>query len=305
MSCLNKESLCMCLEFMNIQKNILLAEHTTFRIGGPAKYFFIVKTIPDLMKAVKFVQTKKLPYFILGGGSNLLVGDKGFDGVVIKIRNTKYELRNTRIMAEAGTRLNDLVKASAEAGLTGLEFAAGIPGTIGGAIYGNAGSQKGSSSIGDLVETITLLTPTGQVITVDKAWMQFDYRHSRFKDMEAAIRPIILSVVLKLARGNSKKIKQKINKQIAGRVNNIPIEPSAGCVFKNPSNQSAGYLIERCGLKGKKIGGAMVSKQHANFIINLGGAKARDVIELINLIKKSVQKKFGIKLAEEIGYLSK
>ncbi len=295
--------------FIKIHKNVPLAKYTTFKIGGPARYFFITKTTKDLIEAVKFAQDKGLPYFILGGGSNLLVNDKGFDGMVIKIQNgqttpilVKLKVENSRIVAEAGTSLVKLVEISIEKSLTGLEFAAGIPGTVGGALYGNAGSQR-DNSIGDLVETVTLLKPTGQIITVDKDWMQFDYRHSHLKDITEKTRPIILSAVLKLAKGDSKKIKRKINERITTRVENIPLEPSAGCIFKNPPSQSAGYLIEKCGLKGKKIGQAMISEKHANFIVNLGQAKANDVIKLIQIIKKSVKEKFKINLEEEVQYL--
>jgi UDP-N-acetylmuramate dehydrogenase len=232
-----------------------------------------------------------------------LVSDKGFNGLVIKIQSSEFQVQNSKIITEAGVKLSDLVRDSAKAGLTSLEFAAGIPGMIGGAIYGNAGTQKGGSNIGDLVETVTLLNPTGQIMTIDKEWMQFDYRQSRLKDMDAKTRPIILSVVLKLEKGDSEKIKETINERIAIRAKNIPLEPSAGCIFKNPVNQSAGYLIEQCGLKGKKIGQAMVSEKHANFIINLGGAKAEDVKKLIQLIKKSVKEKFNLNLEEEIEHL--
>ena len=182
-------------------------------------------------------------------------------------------------------------------------WTAGIPGTIGGAVKGNAGSQKGGLNIGDLVEGVTLLNPAGQVITVDKKWMRFSYRHSRLKDVAKEKQLIMLSVVLKLEKGDVKKIKQLINERLTGRKQNIPSEPSAGCIFKNPEKYSAGYLIEQCGVKGKKIGGAMISKKHGNFIVNIGNAKAKNVVKLINLCKEKVKNKFSIELEEEIGYL--
>lgn len=297
-------------ELSNIKKNVVLAPYTTFKIGGPAKYFYVAKSNEDLIKAVKAAKKADTPFFILGAGSNVLVSDKGFNGLVIKIQNTKYrayrqagKILNTKIIAEAGTNLGELVNESIKSGLTGLEWAAGIPGTIGGAVRGNAGSQKGGSSIGELVEGVTLLNSEGRIITVDKNWMQFDYRHSRLKDIAKKERPIILSVVLKLEKGDVKKIKQAINEQLTTKKQNIPGEPSAGCIFKNPEKYPAGYLIEQCGLKGKKIKGVMISQKHANFIVNVNSAKAKDVKKLINLCKEKVKEKFGTELEEEIEYV--
>jgi UDP-N-acetylmuramate dehydrogenase len=251
------------------QENIPLAEYTTFKIGGPAKYFLVAKTTDDLIEAVDFTKSKNLPYFILGGGSNLLISDKGFDGLVIKIPNSKFKIQNSKIIAEAGVPLGKLVKCSIDAGLTGLEWAVGIPGTVGGAVKVNAACFGGNMK--DLVKKVK------------------------------KIDDIIISVELKLKKGNQEKSKRIIKEFIKKRKQTQPIEyPSAGCIFKNPPGQFAGQLIEQSGLKGKQIGQAMVSEKHANFIINLGGAKANDVLKLINLIKKSVKDKFNLDLEEEI-----
>jgi UDP-N-acetylmuramate dehydrogenase len=256
---------------IKIQQNIPLSRQTTFRIGGPAKYFFAARTKKDILKAVGFAK-KKLPYFILGGGSNLLVKDEGFKGLIIKTQNTKYEIQNTRINADAGVGLSDLVNFSINNGLTGLEWAIGIPGTIGGAV------KVGTSAFGQSISE--------SVVGIEKT------------------EGIILSVVLKLKKGDKKISEELIKKYIQKRKNSQPLEyASAGCIFKNPKGKLAGQLINQAGLKGKQIGQAMVSEKHANFIINLGGAKSEDVIKLINLIKRQVKRKFNLELKEEIQYL--
>jgi len=258
--------------FNNFQKNISLAQFTTFRIGGPARYFFIAKTSQDLVEAVRFAQKKDLPFFILGGGSNLLVSDKGYDGLVIKINNEQRTVNNNIISSEAGTKLSDLVSFSIENNLTGLEWAIGIPGTIGGAVKTNA------SCFGGEMKKI--------VKKIEK------------------IDNIILSVELELKKGTKEQSRELAKEIIKKRKQTQPLEYlSAGCIFKNPSSSPAGYLIDQAGLKGKKIGQAQISSKHANFIINLGHAKARDVIKLIDLIKKTIEPKYRIELEEEIQYL--
>lgn len=246
----------------NIKKNILLAPYTTFKIGGKAKYFYEAKNREDLIKAIKWAKAAKgLPYFILGGGSNILISDKGFDGLVIKLS-----------IGNAGVLLSKLVDESIKAGLTGLEWAVGIPGTVGGAVKGNASAFGVSMS--DIVKSV-----------------------KRYKD-------IILSVELELKKGNRKKSQKLIQEYLEYRKKSQPMEfPSAGCIFKNPEGDFAGRLIDQCGLKGTKIGKAMISKKHGNFIVNQGNAKAADVKKLIDLCKKKVKQKFGIELEEEIEYV--
>jgi len=257
---------------IKIQKNIPLAEYTTFKIGGPARYFFVAKTNQDLIKAVEFAQEKKLPFFILGGGSNLLISDKGFAGLVIAINNEHLTVNNNVIIAEAGVKLAELIKVSLENNLTGLEWAIGIPGTVGGAVKVNAACFNGEMK--------------GLVKKTKK------------------IDDIIIFVELELKKGSQEKSKEIIKEVIRKRKETQPIgQFCAGCVFKNPAGQFAGQLIEECGLKGKQIGRAMISQKHANFIINLGNAQAKDVKKLIQLIKKSVNKNFKINLEEEIEYL--
>ncbi|MDP3995688.1 MAG: UDP-N-acetylmuramate dehydrogenase [bacterium] len=285
-----------------IKRNVSLEEFTTFRIGGKAKYFFVAKNEKDLIEAVKFVKDNKLPFFIFGGGSNLLVSDGEFKGIVIKTQNRKLESRNSRIIAESGTLLGKIVQLSVKKGLTGLEWASGIPGTVGGAVYGNAGWPSNQKNIASAVEWVRVLEikPKFKIKNYRTRDCKFGYRDSVFKHKSSLI---ILSVCLRLKKGDINEIKREISEILKKRREKTPAFFSAGSIFKNPKSFPAGYLIEKCGLKGKKVGQAKISEKHANFIINLGGAKAKDVKSLINLAKKEVKKKFKISLEEEIQFL--
>ena len=260
------------MENIEVKENVLLADYTTFKIGGPARYFFRAKTKQDLIKAIEFAKNKHLAFFILGGGSNLLISDNGFKGVIIKIQSRDYRIDGTRIIVDAGIELNTLVNLSIDNSLTGLEWAIGIPGTIGGAVKVNASAF--GQSIKKLVKNIK------------------------------KINKIIISVELDLKKGNKEDSLKIIKEYIQKRKNTQPLEyASAGCIFKNTSGQGAGRLIDQAGLKGVKIGQAMISEKHANFIINLGGAKSDDVINLIKLVKQTIKDKFNLELEEEIQYL--
>jgi UDP-N-acetylmuramate dehydrogenase len=303
---------------LKIRENVLLRDYTTFKIGGPARYFFVAKSKKDLKNAILWAKKKKLLFFILGGGSNVLFSDKGFNGLVIKNQNTQYEIRNTKIVAEAGVPLQKLVLETAKKGLSGLENLAGIPGTLGGAIWGNAGAF--GREIGDLVEEVKVLEVKGSRLKVKRLKnkeCEFGYRESIFKRRE---NWIILETILKLKRGKKKEIEEKIKKILKLRKEKQPLGfPSAGSVFKNVPVEKvpkeirekfkeeikdgflpAGVLIEAAGLKGFQIEGAKISEKHANFILNVGKAKASDVKELMEKIKKEVKKKFKIQLEEEI-----
>ena len=301
-----------------IQKNISLKNYTTFKIGGPAKYFFVATIKKDLVRAIRLAKKYNLPFFILGGGSNLLVSDKGYNGLIIKfqIPNPKFQINSEsqipKINVEAGVLLSAVASAAAKNGLTGLEWAVGIPGTVGGAIYGNAGAFK--KNISAAIKKAEILDIRNlKIKKFKKQDCKFNYRDSIFKHKKNLI---ILSAELQLKKGNKKEVQKKLKECLDYRKQTQPLEfPSAGSIFKNPSptqilkkfrrakNFSAGELIEKCGLKGKRTGGAKISEKHANFIVNLGGAKAKDVKKLINLAKKKVKKKFGITLAEEIQHL--
>ncbi len=327
------------LKIKNIKNNVTLAPHTSFGIGGPAKYFYEAKSTQDIIKAVKAARELNIPYFILGGGSNILISDKGFDGLVIKMQNTKYKIQNTKIVADAGVKLSEIVDLATKNNLSGLEWAVGIPGTVGGAVRGNAGAF--GSSMSDIVKKVKVLklsnTATPGIANFSSRLsniaieqynnraMDFDYRDSIFKHNNDTI----LSVELQLKKDDKNEIKKRVKKYLTHRKKTQPIEEhSAGCIFKNiypvrltKSNgartklnkpltflkkvrgKPAAQLIEKADLKGKQIGGAMVSKKHANFIINTGKAKAEDVIILISLIKARIRNKFGVQLQEEIEYI--
>ncbi|MEA2098482.1 MAG: UDP-N-acetylmuramate dehydrogenase [Patescibacteria group bacterium] len=341
---------------IKIQENISLSKYTSFKIGGPAKYFCVAKNTSEIREALEFVKKNKLKVFILGGGSNLLVSDKGFDGIVIRITNYELRITNNEISVGSGLSLAKLVNESVKYNLAGLEWAAGIPGTVGGAIVNNAGANR--KCMGDVMEEIEVLeinrwlhspdravesiAQKGSTLTHSKPfsrgelsqWNQciftnkqcnFSYRDSIFKEEK---KYIILNAVLKLKKGNQDESRKIIAKILKLRKEKQPLEyPSAGSVFKNPTIDdsqlaklkkefpelnkivknntiSTGWLIEQIeGLKGKKIGGAMISEKHCNFIVNTGNAKAEDVVILISLIKQKIRSHFGIQLKEEVEYV--
>ncbi len=294
-----------------IEKDVLLKNHTTFKIGGPAKYFYKAKTEEDLVQAVKAAKKFKLPFFVLGAGSNLLVSDKGYSGMVIKIENYEFRVEEKKnalkIFCGAGVLLSELAFNCLKLGGRGIEWARGVPGTIGGAIFGNAGSFEGSMA--DIVGSVEALDLKSLKIKKFKNKdCFFGYRQSVFKKRKGLV---IVSAILNIQKGDKKGIEKKMEDFLKEKKEKQPLEfPSAGSVFKNPKNfkvdgfnRSAGWLIEQCGLKGKRIGRAEISKKHANFIINLGNARAKDVRRLIFLVKKEVEKKFKVELKEEIRYL--
>ena len=301
----------------DILENELLANHCTFRIGGPAKYFFVAKSGEEIKRAVEVAKELDLPFFIFSGGSNILFADQGFNGLVIKIQNANYEIQDTKIITEAGVALGRLVEAVADRGLTGLEWAAGIPGTIGGAVRGNAGAY--GHDIGESVETARIMNHELRIMNIGKNECKFRYRDSIFKQS----KDIILEVVLILEEGDKEKIKDEMKKILKARNEKLPLDfPSAGSVFKNvkvtdeileklknceiPSKFielgkiPVAWLVEQCNLKGKQTGGAKISEKHANFIVNIGKATAKEVAELIELVKAEISQKFGVKLEEEI-----
>ncbi len=305
-----------------IQKDVSLASYTTFKIGGPAKYFCVVESSEELIKLVDLAEKNNLPYFILAGGSNVLVSDNGFDGLVMKIGFSRLKIKDNLIECDAGAALSKAVGEALSFGLAGLDWATGIPGTVGGAIRGNAGAY--GSQISDNVKSVTVLR-RGKAKNLTNKECNFSYRHSIFKDVDN--KDIILSVVFELQSGDRAKIKQKMKEIIMERNKKFNNYSCAGCVFKNieiSENEwseikkkwpnlpdeflrcrkiPAGWLIEECDLKGKKIGGAQVSDQHANVIINAGQATAEDVIILTSIIKQKVRSKFNLQLMEEIEYL--
>lgn len=304
-----------------IEGNVLLKNYTTYKIGGPAKYFFVAKNKDDLIKALKTAKDFNLSVLILGGGSNLLVSDGGFKGLVVKMQISKCEiLGSNEVFVGAGMNLTELANITGDAGLSGLEWASGIPGaTVGGAIYGHA--QAFGKKMSDVVKSVEALNlDSFEAESFSKKECNFSLKSSIFKKTK---RWAILSAVLHFEKKDSDEIKKNIKENLDYRKNRQPLNfPSAGSVFVNPEvviedkdllfkfpelagyNKQgiipAGYLISKCGLAGKRIGKAQISEKHANFIVNLGGAKAEDVLALIELAKKKVKQVFGIELQAEV-----
>ena len=283
---------------MEIRYNEPLSKHTTFKIGGPARVMVIVRNLDELLNALEWAHREGWPTYVIGGGSNLLVHDEGFPGMVIKMATSEYRFDDNYLIAQAGTPLATLLMNCMERGLSGIEFLAGIPGTLGGAIYMNAGLKK--ITMKDVVEEVEILNNKGEIQTLGLDELEFGYRQSRFHNT----REIILGAKLRLNPENPETIRARVNDLIQKRKYRIPLEyPSGGSIFRNPANDYAGRLIEQCGLKGLQIGKAMISRKHANFIINLGGATFKDVWQLIEIARDKVKEQFDIELELEIEIL--
>lgn len=280
-----------------ISKGEPLKRHTTFRIGGPAEYFVEPGDIDSLRSLVKSARVYKIPILIIGSGSNLLVSDRGINGLVIKFSSPDFKkvffCRGT-LITDAGCLLSQVINYSQRHCLSGMEFLTGIPGTVGGALVMNAGIPD--KNIGDLVEDIAVMDYNGKLKTLSGREIKFGYRNSSLS------KYIVLSARLRLKRKHQEKIKTAIGKYLDSRKNKQELFlPSAGCVFKNHRTRGpAGRLIDLCGLKGRRIGDACVSEKHANFIVNIGHASAADVSALMGLIKEEVKNRFKITLKPEI-----
>jgi UDP-N-acetylmuramate dehydrogenase len=312
------------------ETNVSLKQLSHYKIGGNAKYFFEAKNVNGLIKAVEKQRWLKTPLFVLAGATNVLINDGGFDGLIIKIPNSKFRIQNDNskfkiIKAGAGTPMAELVETAVEENLSGLEWAAGLPGTLGGAVRGNAGAFGGE--IKDIVREVVSLDisqKNPKIVKRNGSDCQFGYRSSVFKKNPR--KEIIIETTLRLKRDDKKSIKEKTAKNINYRLLNHPMEyPSLGSTFKNvPISQvkksavlkgfpvkndplpviPAAFLISEAGLKGIVCGGAMISPKHPNFIVNVLDAKAEDVENLIKLVKSEVKKKFKIELQEEIERLN-
>lgn len=281
----------------NVLTNELMSRHTTFRIGGAAEYFLTPETAEDLARLIGELKRVSMPYFILGNGSNLLVSDKGVSGAVISLRKKMTEIRREGdgIYAACGVTLARIAAEALKNELCGFEFASGIPGTLGGAIYMNAGAY--GSEMSGVVKAVDYMNGNGNVKRISTEECEFGYRHSIF----ARRGDIVLGAELKLGKGNAEDIRALMNELNQKRVSKQPLDkPSAGSVFKRPEGHFAGGLIEQANLKGFSVGGAQVSEKHAGFIINTGGATADDVLTLIQHIQKTVFEKFGVMLETEI-----
>lgn len=282
------------------EENVLLNEpmchHTTFKVGGEADYFLKISTKEQLKTVVKYLRKIEIAYFVLGNGSNLLVGDKGYRGVILDLSGLKQIKTNEkRVTAEAGALLSGIAKKALEQELTGFEFAAGIPGTVGGAIVMNAGAYDGEMK--QIVENVTVLSEAGEELVLDNDTMEFDYRTSVIKNKPF----IVLSVTFLLEPGTREVIAEKMQDLAKRRREKQPLEfPSAGSTFKRPEGNFAGKLINDAGLRGKSIGGAKVSEKHCGFIINEKNAAAADILELIEEVTERVNEVYGITLEPEV-----
>lgn len=286
----------------NIRFNEPMSEHTTFRIGGPAKCFVIPHTAEEIGQVVTICKAEQIPFFILGRGSNLLVSDAGIEGVVIQLcqNYSGFKINGTMIKAQAGVMLHKLGNAAKEAGLAGFEFAAGIPGTLGGAVVMNAGAYGGEMK--DIITSVQLMDQNGNILEKTGEEMEFDYRHSIVEEQGY----IVLGAVLTLQTGDEEAIAAKMEELAAARKAKQPLEfPSAGSTFKRPEGYFAGKLIMDAGLRGYQVGGAQVSEKHCGFVINKGGATAADVMALITDVKARVYEQFQVELEPEVRLVGK
>lgn len=317
------------LKLPQLQTNVPLAPYTSFEIGGTARYFFVAKTAEDMISTMKEAHRCQIPYFILGGGTNILVSDKGFDGLVIFIKNENLDINNGLIRVGAGLSLQQLLQETQKLGFGGIEFMAGIPGSVGGAIRGNAGAYgRAIGDFGDVVKEV-LVYKDGGIKKISQADMRFRYRSSIVKEQGG----LIIEGILRLEPKDPVEIQAAIDKNLLYRNKKTPVNVrSAGSVFKNIEMDKieldvkrilkaldvtpqefqeatkyrklpVSFINDRLGLKGKTIGKAQISTLHGGYIINLGGAKSDDVIQLIAFIKTRVRDTLGIQLEEEIQYV--
>ncbi|HHV71895.1 MAG TPA: UDP-N-acetylmuramate dehydrogenase [Clostridia bacterium] len=277
--------------------NELMSKHTTFKIGGPADLLFLPRKLDELVDMIKLCKAEKIPYEIIGKGSNLLVRDKGVRGVVIKLSefNLHTRVEGTKIIAGSGVNITNLSLFAQENGLSGLEFAYGIPGTLGGAVVMNAGAYGGEMQ--DIVKVVWALDEETNLIRIEDKDLEFSYRKSIFQRKNW----VVVDVEMHMKPDSKEEIKRRMEDYLFRRQDKQPLSyPSAGSTFKRPDGYYAGALIEQAGLKGKRIGQAQVSPKHAGFIINLGNATAEDVLELMALVQEKVSEKFGVELVPEV-----
>ncbi len=280
-----------------IKKDEPMKKHVTFRVGGNADYFVTVKNADEIAAVINLCKEEKVPYFIMGNGSNLLVGDKGIRGVVIQIAKdmNEIEVDGETITAMAGALLSKIAGAALNAGLTGLEFASGIPGTLGGAVVMNAGAYGGEMK--DVLDMVRVLTPEGEILELGKDALKLGYRTS----VVAEKNYIVLDARIVLKKDDKEKIREYMEDLKGRRTSKQPLEyPSAGSTFKRPEGYFAGKLIDDAGLRGFALGGAQVSEKHCGFVINKDNATALEIIKLIEEVQKRVKENSGVALETEV-----
>lgn len=325
---MNKEEILMEKLKNGLREHVVMRDYTTMKVGGVADFYFEAKTSDDLMKAVNAATVAKMPYFILGGGSNVIFSDYGFPGIVIKnmTNNIAFMMEKSQVIVDSGASIQKVILEMVSQNLSGLEFLFGIPGTVGGAVYGNAGAY--GQSIGDFIKSATLFLPgggdePGEIVQYPNEWFEFKYRSSKLKRMAGFEKPIILSIKLQLSQSRQEETMRRLNIWKNKRLESQPSGQSAGCIFKNsipvelqdiagcgsrnmpelPKERTAGYMLDKAGAKKLKCGGARVSPKHANFILNIENAKAQDVRQLAEEMRAAVKAKFDINLEEEIEYV--
>ena len=273
-----------------------MSKHTWFKLGGPAKYFVEPRTQEELLEVVKRCQENSIEMFVLGRGSNILVADEGVDGVVIHFSDKHFgniEIKDNVVTADAGVDLQNLIGTCARAGLSGLECLVGIPGSVGGAVRQNAGGSFGD--IGSVIKSVKLMDRTGFVFTREKEEIFFGYRNTNI------VAKFILQAQFELHSDDPEKIGRSIKEVWMFKKTSQPLNTrNAGCVFKNPRAMSSGMLVEKAGLMGKTIGGAVVSDKHANFIVAKNGASSSDVLQLIDLVREKILEQFDVELELEL-----
>ena len=277
-----------------------MKRHTTFRIGGPADFFLLPSTVDEVRGILEICREEELPYFILGNGSNLLVSDKGYRGVIIQLyRNfSNISVEGNEICASSGALLSQIAAAARNASLTGFEFAGGIPGTLGGAVFMNAGAYGGE--LKDVLKEAVVMTEQGEILTLPVEKLDMGYRTSRIKKAGY----LVLEARLVLEQGDMDKIRDITKDLTEKRESKQPLEyPSAGSTFKRPEGYFAGKLIMDAGLRGYQVGDAQVSEKHCGFVINKGNATAADVLTLIENVREKVQEQFGVTLEPEVKFL--
>ena len=277
-----------------------MAKHTTFRVGGPAMVYVKISNEEQLKKIIPYLQMVEQPYFIKGNGSNILVSDKGYDGVILDVSNqfSDISVEGDTITASSGALMSKIAHVAMENSLTGFEFASGIPGTIGGGVVMNAGAYDGEMK--DVVTSVKIMDKSGEIFILDNHGMEFGYRTSAIKERDF----VVLEVAIKLVKGDREAIASKMEDLALKRKSKQPLEyPSAGSTFKRPKGYFAGKLIMDAGLRGYSIGGAAVSEKHCGFVINKSDALAEDVYEVICEVREKVKARFGVLLEPEIIFL--
>jgi len=302
----------------NLEENVLLRDFSSIGVGGVADYFYRAGRVDDLVGVVSYLSRNEIPYFVLGGGYNLVISDLGFPGFVIKneVKDIVFSQDGAEVIVGSGVEIGRLLMDAASRDLGGLEFLFGIPGTVGGSVYGNAGAF--GHTIGDFVKSATILIPGDgsketKIVRHTQKWFEFSNRTSKIKEMAklnpAGNKPIILSVKLQLCQSKKDVILRKMQENFKFKKDSQPLDAkSAGCFFKNSGpqkEQSAGFMLDKSGAKRMRVGDAVVSKKHANFVLNRNKATAEDIRRLAGMMKDAVRAEFRVNLEEEIEYIGR